>query len=84
MPITACHSFQSSGTIANSPCKKGMYKIAKWRDMDNTIAYTSMRLCHSGNVSSDSLEDKAFIALSISITTRIERETVEADLDMSL
>lgn len=38
IPITACHSFQSSGKIANNPCKNGMYKIAKWSDMDNAIA----------------------------------------------
>lgn len=42
-----------------------------------------MGLCHNGNVSKDSLDDKAFMALSISITTRIDKETVEADLDMS-
>ena len=37
-----------------------------------------------GNVRRDSLDDNAFIAFNISITTRIERETVEADLDISL
>lgn len=32
----------------------------------------------SGSVSRDSEEERAFIALSISMTTRMERETVEA------
>lgn len=44
----------------------------------------SIMLFHSGKVSSESLEDRAFMALSISITTRMERDMVEADLDMSL
>lgn len=70
--------------MANNPCKNGMYKIAKWSDIDSMMAYASMGLCHRGNVRRDSLDDKAFIAFNISITTRIERETVEADLDMSL
>jgi len=37
-------------------------------------------LLHSGSVISDSEEESAFIAFSISITTRIERDMVEADL----
>ena len=41
-------------------------------------------LFQMGNVRRDSLDDNAFIAFNISITTRIERETVEADLDISL
>lgn len=41
-------------------------------------------LSQSGRVRRDSDEDKAFIALSISMTTRIDREIVEADLAMSL
>lgn len=35
-------------------------------------------------MSSDSLDERAFMALSISMTTRIERETVEAALALSL
>jgi hypothetical protein len=35
------------------------------------------------NVKRDSLEESAFIAFSISITTRIDKETVEADRDIS-
>lgn len=58
--------------------------MAKCRDMDRMMAYTSIILFHSGKLRSDSLEESAFMALSISITTRIESETVEADLDMSL
>jgi hypothetical protein len=33
---------------------------------------------HNGNCRSDSDEDRAFIALNISMTTRIESETVDA------
>ena len=39
---------------------------------------------HSGSVSRDSLDERAFMALSISMTTRMERETVEAALALSL
>lgn len=35
------------------------------------MAYTSIMFSHNGNVSSDSLDDRAFIALSISMTTRL-------------
>ena len=45
-------------------------------------AYTSIMLFHSGKVSSDSLDDRAFMALNISITTRMERETVDAERAM--
>lgn len=48
------------------------------------IAYTSIMLFHSGKVKRDSLDERAFMALNISITTRMESETVEADLDISL
>ena len=48
------------------------------------MAYTRIMLSHSGRVRRDSLEDKAFMALSISMTTRMERETVEAALALSL
>ncbi|CAI6098173.1 unnamed protein product [Clonostachys chloroleuca] len=39
---------------------------------------------HKGRLRRDSLEDKAFMALNISMTTRIDKDTVEADLAMSL
>ncbi len=48
------------------------------------MAYTSIIFSQSGSVRSDSLDDNAFIALNISMTTRIERETVEADFAISL
>ena len=35
-------------------------------------------------MSNDSLDERAFMALSISMTTRMERETVEAALALSL
>ena len=41
-------------------------------------------LRHSGSVSRDSEEERAFMALSISITTRMERETVEAVREAAL
>lgn len=40
--------------------------------MDKLIAYTRIMFSQSGRVRSDSLEDNAFMALSISITTRLE------------
>lgn len=81
---TARHSFQFNGRIENKLCKNGMYRIAKCSVIDRIIAYTSIMLFHSGKFSRDSLEERAFIALNISITTRMERETVEADFDISL
>ena len=41
-------------------------------------------LSHNGSVRRDSEDDKAFMAFNISMTTRMDRETVDADLDMSL
>ena len=48
------------------------------------MAATSFIFFHSGMVSKLSLLLSAFIAFNISITTRILREMVDADLDMSL
>ena len=48
------------------------------------IAYTSFMFFHNGKVRRDSDEDSAFIALNISITTRIDKDMVEAALDMWL
>ena len=48
------------------------------------MAYTSIMFFQSGRVSSDSLDDSAFMALNISMTTRMESDTVEADFAMSL
>ena len=52
--------------------------------MDKVMAYTSIIFSHNGSVSRDSLEDRAFMAFSISMTTKMESETVEPDLAMSL
>lgn len=41
-------------------------------------------LLQRGSVSRDSDDDSAFIALNISITTRIERDIVDADLAILL
>ena len=43
----------------------------KWRAIDRLIARTKYAFFHSGSVRSDSLDDSAFIAFSISITTRL-------------
>lgn len=58
--------------------------MAKCSVIDRIIAYTSITLFHNGKLSSDSLDESAFIALNISIITRMDRDTVEADLDISL
>jgi len=42
------------------------------------MAYTSTMFSHRGSVSSDSLEERAFMAFSISMTTRMESDMVEA------
>ena len=39
--------------------------------MDNVIAYTRIMLSQRGSVRRDSLDDNAFMALSISMTTRL-------------
>ena len=39
--------------------------------MDKVMAYTRIMLSHSGSVRRDSLEDKAFMAFSISMTTSL-------------
>lgn len=39
--------------------------------MDKLMAYTRIMLSHRGSVKRDSLEDNAFMALSISMTTRL-------------
>ena len=57
--------------------------MAKWSDIERIIAYTRIMLFHRGKVRRDSLDERAFMALSISITTRVESDTVEADLAMS-
>lgn len=61
-----------------------MYKIAKWRDIERMTAYTRIMFFQSGKVRRDSLDERAFMAFNISMTTRMEREMVEADLDMWL
>jgi len=48
------------------------------------IAYTSFMFFQSGNVSKDSDEERAFIALNISMTTRMDKDMVDAALDISL
>ena len=83
MATTAFHSIQSKGRIENRPCKKGTYKIAKCNAIERMMAPTSMGLCQRKNVRRDSLDESAFMAFNISMTTRIERDTVEAERDIS-
>ena len=75
-----------------------MYSSAKCSAIDNVTAYTRAMFSHNGSVMSDSLDESAFIALNISITTRlgnyqqrvgsgtmethIESEMVDADFAM--
>ena len=79
-PNTICHSSQPSGTMPKTLCKIGVYTKMKCKAMDSVIAYTNIMFFHSGSVSSDSEDDSAFMAFSISMTTKIESETVEAVL----
>jgi len=44
------------------------------------IAYTNIKVFHRGRVNKLSDEDRAFMALSISITTKIDKEMVDAVL----
>ena len=68
---TACHSAQFRGTMEKRLCRNGVYSSAKCNAIDRLIAYTSIMLSHNGKVSRDSLEDRAFIAFNISITTNL-------------
>lgn len=81
---TAFHSVQFNGKIENNVCKNGIYRMAKWRVIDRMMAYTSIILFQRGKARSDSLDESAFMAFNISITTRIESDTVDADSDISL
>lgn len=58
--------------------KKGMYRIATCKSMLSAIAATRKGFFHSGNRSKLSFSDSEFIALNISIVTRIERLIVVA------
>ena len=80
---TAFHSFQFNGIMWKRDCKIGVYNKAKCKAIERVMAYTSIMLSHNGRVRRDSEEDKAFMAFNISMTTRMESETVDADLDMS-
>lgn len=80
MKNTAFHSVAFIGRIENKPCRKGVYSRAKCNAIERAMAYTSIMLSQRGRVNRDSLDDNAFMALSISMTTRIESDTVDADL----
>src|SRR5690348_15817098 len=84
MARTAFHSAQLSGRMEKSDCRNGMYSKAKCSAIDRAMAYTSIMFSHTGSVRSDSLDDSAFMALNISMTTRIDSETVDPALAISL
>lgn len=48
-----------------------MYSRAKCSTIERVMAYTRTILSHRGRVKRDSLEERAFIALNISITTKL-------------
>ena len=73
---TACHSFQFSGIMEKRVCKIGVYKRPKFRAIDKEMAQTSGILTHNGRVKRDSEDDRAFIALNISITTSLRKMLV--------
>lgn len=77
-PSTAPHSPHPSGTMLNKDARKGTYSRAKCRAMDRAMAYTRTMFRWRGRVRRDSEEESAFMALSISMTTRMLREIVEA------
>lgn len=58
--------------------------MAKCNVIDRMMAYTNIIFFHKGKVKSDALDDNAFMAFSISITTRIDKEMVDADFETSL
>lgn len=68
---TALHSFQFNGTMENRVCKIGIYSKARCNAMDKETAYTSIMFSQRGRVSRDSEDERAFMALSISITTSL-------------
>lgn len=76
--MTMFHSGTPSGTMPKMVCRIGVYNRMKWRIMESVMAYTKIMLFHSGRVSRDSDDDRAFMALSISMTTRIDSDTVDA------
>jgi hypothetical protein len=57
--------------------------MMKCRIIDKVMANTRTMFFHKGRVRRDSDDDRAFIALSISITTRMESEIVDAVVEVS-
>jgi hypothetical protein len=68
---TAFHSFRESEATEKRVRKNGIYTIAQCRIIESMMAYTSVMFFHSGRVNKLSVELKPFIALNISITTRL-------------
>lgn len=56
--------------------------MPKCRTIDNVIAQTRVMFFQTGRVSRDSDCERALQAFSISMTTRMERDIVEALRDM--
>lgn len=70
---TAFHSFQFSGMTEKSFCRIGVYRSPKCKTIDRIMAKTSTIFSQTGSSNSDSLDDSAFMALNISITTKLEQ-----------
>lgn len=69
---TAFHSFQFNGMTEKSFCRMGVYRSPKCRIIDRMMAKTSTIFSQTGSSNNDSLDDSAFMALNISITTKLE------------
>jgi len=70
---TAFHSTQLRGVMTNRDVKNGMYKIATCIAMLSAIAATRNGFFHKGKTSRDSFSESEFIALNISIVTRMDK-----------
>ena len=71
--ITARSRLKKKHTV-----KKGIYKIAKCNSMLRVIAPTKNGLRQTGNLSKLSFSESEFIALNISMVTRIDKLIVVA------
>ena len=62
-----------------------MYRIAKCNAIERVMAYTKIMLFHNGNVSKDSLDDNAFIALEEeSLASILKIEKTKTYLNISI
>ena len=64
--------------------KNGIYKIATCKTMLRVIAATRNGFFQTGRTSSDSFSESEFMALNISMVTRMDKLIVVARLAMTL